>query len=458
MLRRNLDVNIGLVNGVLGTVTGFKGVNTSITKVTVKFDDLNTPVDIERMEADFEYSKNIYVTRSMFPIVPSFALTCHKSQGLTLDRVLIDLGSSVFDAGMAYVALSRSKQLSAITIIDLDATKIYCSKKAAEEYNRLRRTINLPPLKKFNNPPPSVKAKKKQQQRIQRTIQVYKPSVPQQRSTARGSQLINQNFFIPLTNERGESCYANATLQGLLRMVNLTAAIGVNNDPVLTTLQSFVNANAAQDTTVRNTNSLRFRTDQRFRVGTGQQCAREFLNAIIDRFPAQLQNMLIFEQLPARKCPYCQHPTEYSLVEVFSLMDLYPPPPQPGQTVRMTFNQLLHMQTQGHDMKLCATCKRNTPHIVTRTTTIPDQLRYLIVYLNRFGKDRHRFPVEITNFSSTNQDIYGKITHVLTANVVIGFWGITYDLYHQFSQYPKSDLHIRRLGYRYRFNFSKKRS
>jgi len=124
MLRRNLDVSIGLVNGALGTVTGLKGVTNLITKVTVKFDDISAPVDIERIEADYEYSKNIYVTRSMFPLVPSFALTCHKSQGLTLDRVLIDLGPSIFDAGMAYVALSRSKHLNAITIIDLDATKI----------------------------------------------------------------------------------------------------------------------------------------------------------------------------------------------------------------------------------------------------------------------------------------------------------------------------------------------
>lgn len=423
MLRRNLDVNVGLVNGALGTVTGFKGVNTLITKVTVKFDDINSPVDIERMQADYEYSKNIYVTRSMFPLIPSFALTCHKSQGLTLDRVLIDLGSSIFDAGMAYVALSRSKHLNTVTIIDLDATKIYCSKKAAEEYNRLRRSIGLPPLEKFNNPPPSVEAKKKRRQRIQRTIHADKPIVPQQSSTARDGQAIGQNFFIPLTNERGESCYANATVQGLLRMVDLTAAIGVNNDPVLTALQSLVNANAARDNTVRNTNNLRLKTDRRFRVGTGQQCAREFLSAIINRFPAHLKNMMIFQQMTARKCPYCRHPEEYSPVVESSLMVLYPSPAQHGQTVRMSFDQLLKIQAQGHDMKLCVSCKRDTPHVVTETITIPDELRYLVVYVNRFGNDRCRFPVEITNFSTTNQDIYGKITDALNSAVlVLGFW------------------------------------
>jgi hypothetical protein len=104
-------------------------------------------------------------------------------------------------------------------------------------------------------------------------------------------------------------------------------------------------------------------------------------------------------------------------------MVLYPSPAQHGQTVRTSFDQLLQMQTQGHNMKLCATCKCDTPRVATERITIPDELRYLIIYLNRFGNDRHHFPVKIANFSSTNQVIYSKITDALNSNQVVKFLG-----------------------------------
>ena len=148
MLRRNLNTEAGLVNGAIGTVLAIH----SCSRVTVKFDNIDEPYDVTRVKTRFCVLKHFYIHRQQFPLILAYAVTIHKSQGLSLDCAIIDLSTQVFGEGMAYVALSRVRSLLGVHLTAFSPTSIMASRTCVEEVNRLRQTYR-PDLPSYDLPP-----------------------------------------------------------------------------------------------------------------------------------------------------------------------------------------------------------------------------------------------------------------------------------------------------------------
>jgi ATP-dependent exoDNAse (exonuclease V) alpha subunit len=147
MLRRNKDVETGKVNGATGTILAFEWnygreqptIGSLPTRVKVQFDHMHNEEWLQPDNIEFDGKKNIRINRRMLSMILAWGLNHHKLQGITTDKIVIDVGKKTFAKGMAYVALSRVKTLAGLAISSLDLNKLLTSPDVVDQNGKIKR-------------------------------------------------------------------------------------------------------------------------------------------------------------------------------------------------------------------------------------------------------------------------------------------------------------------------------
>ena len=128
----NLAPDLGLVNGSRGIIIDFVD-----DMPVVKFlNGVRMIISYQNWDIDSPDGDKILLSIKQIPLKLGYATTIHSSQGSTLDCAVINL-NNIFGYGMAYVALSRVKNLDGLTIDGINFSKIKAHPKCVEFYNNI---------------------------------------------------------------------------------------------------------------------------------------------------------------------------------------------------------------------------------------------------------------------------------------------------------------------------------
>jgi ATP-dependent DNA helicase PIF1 len=129
----NINQNKGLVNGTRGII-----LKLAPDRIIIRKND-NMIETIEYYKYSYIEDSSIYF--KYMPVKLAYALTIHKSQGMTLDSIIIDIGSNIFAAGQAYTALSRGTELKNIKIVSVVKNSFIINEKVINFYKKYDKLL-----------------------------------------------------------------------------------------------------------------------------------------------------------------------------------------------------------------------------------------------------------------------------------------------------------------------------
>ncbi len=136
MLLVNMDFNKGLINGSCGTIMKFNE-----NSISIKFDN-GAEANIPKHKFEYYYNDRIVAERTQYPLKLAYGITIHKSQGMTLDNLVVDC-SRIFERGQAYVAISRVKTLAGLYLKNFEPQKVLVDNHVAEFYQNIQEAGNV---------------------------------------------------------------------------------------------------------------------------------------------------------------------------------------------------------------------------------------------------------------------------------------------------------------------------
>ena len=128
------DPEQGFVNGSIGTITNFAE---PFNNPVVEFRS-GRKITVQEVSWELRDGDKKQASITQIPLRPAYAITVHKSQGMTLDAAKLNL-KNVFEPGMGYVALSRVKSLDSLSILGLHSNAFFIHPEVLEKDQEFRK-------------------------------------------------------------------------------------------------------------------------------------------------------------------------------------------------------------------------------------------------------------------------------------------------------------------------------
>ena len=134
IINKNINQDIGLVNGRQCIINTIQGTENNIESITVSLStgEIHTINKSIWVFNDYEIEQ--------FPLTLAWALTIHKAQGMGIEKLSVDIGLNIFNKGQVYVALSRCINSKYLHIKNFNISAIRAHKSVKSFYHKISKT------------------------------------------------------------------------------------------------------------------------------------------------------------------------------------------------------------------------------------------------------------------------------------------------------------------------------